>query len=338
MRFTNTFTVLAATLVCVTSTTAPAANYRAVVARLQPFIEHEMRSKELPAISIALVDDQKVVWSQGFGFANPEDSVRATAKTIYRVGSVSKLFTDIAVMQLVEQGKLDLDAPVSRYVPGFHPHNPFGGEITLRELMSHRSGLVREPPVGHYFDDGSPTLQQTIASLNDTKLVYAPNTKTKYSNAAIALVGDVLATVQKQRFESYLKHAVLDPAGMSSSAFARDEVPGSQIASAYMWTLDGRTFPAPTFDLGMAPLSGLDASAVAPLWNQLGTAIFGHGERFYNFQGVRDFKEWFHPVWEPKYLVSSGGAEDMITLPSCDMRSPAPIPKKEPMRNPMNVD
>jgi len=241
----------------IAQSTQPAANYRAVVAKLQPFIEHEMRSKELPAISIALVDDQKVVWSQGFGFANPEDSIRATAKTIYRVGSVSKLFTDIAVMQLVEQGKLDLDAPVSRYVPSFHPENPFGGEVTLRELMSHRSGLVREPPVGHYFDDGSPTLSQTIASLNDTKLVYEPNTKTKYSNAAIALVGDVLATVEKQRFESYLKHAVLDPAGMSSSAFARSEVPGRQIASAYMWTLDGRTFPAPTFDLGMAPAGSM---------------------------------------------------------------------------------
>jgi CubicO group peptidase (beta-lactamase class C family)/D-alanyl-D-alanine dipeptidase len=241
----------------VAQSTQPTANYRAVVAKLQPFIEHEMRSKELPAVSIALVDDQKIVWSQGFGFADPEDSVRATAKTIYRVGSVSKLFTDIAVMQLVEQGKLDLDAPVSRYVPTFHPDNPFGGEITLRELMSHRSGLVREPPVGHYFDDGSPTLSQTIASLNDTKLVYAPNTKTKYSNAAIALVGDVLATTQKQRFESYLKHAVLEPAGMSSSAFARNEVPERQIASAYMWTLDGRTFPAPTFDLGMAPAGSM---------------------------------------------------------------------------------
>ena len=68
------------------------------------------------------------------------------------------------------------------------------------------------------------------------------------------------------------------------------------------------------FNLGMAPLSGLDASAVAPLWNQLGTAIFGHGERFYNFQGVRDFKEWFHPVWEPKYLVSSGGAARPVII------------------------
>jgi phosphatidylglycerol lysyltransferase len=68
------------------------------------------------------------------------------------------------------------------------------------------------------------------------------------------------------------------------------------------------------FNLGMAPLSGLQASVVAPLWNQLGTAIYGHGERFYNFQGVRDFKEWFHPVWEPKYLVSSGGAARPVII------------------------
>jgi phosphatidylglycerol lysyltransferase len=68
------------------------------------------------------------------------------------------------------------------------------------------------------------------------------------------------------------------------------------------------------FNLGMAPLSGLQASAVAPLWNQLGTAIYGYGERFYNFQGVRDFKEWFHPVWEPKYLVSSGGAARPVII------------------------
>jgi phosphatidylglycerol lysyltransferase len=62
------------------------------------------------------------------------------------------------------------------------------------------------------------------------------------------------------------------------------------------------------FNLGMAPLSGLTGSTIAPLWHRLGTAAFGHGERFYNFQGVREFKEWFHPVWVPKYLVSPGGA------------------------------
>ena len=267
MRSVGSHPALAAALVCVIASTAapaaaaqntpPAAGYQAVAAKLQSFIEHEMRAKELPAVSIALVDDQKIVWARGFGMAHPDDSVPATAKTIYRVGSVSKLFTDIAIMQLVEQGKLDLDVPVSRYVPTFEPENPFGGEITLRELMSHRSGLVREPPVGHYFDAGSPTLAQTIASLDSTQLVYEPNTRTKYSNAAIALVGDVLAVTQKQPFERYLKHAVLDPAGMASSAFARKEVPARDVASAYMWTLDGRTFPAPTFDLGMAPAGSM---------------------------------------------------------------------------------
>jgi CubicO group peptidase (beta-lactamase class C family) len=99
-----------------------------------------------------------VVWARGFGIANPKDSTPATARTVYRVGSVSKLFTDIGVMQLVERGVLDLDAPVTRYVPDFHPSGQGASAITLRQLMSHRSGLVREPPVGHYFDSSSASL------------------------------------------------------------------------------------------------------------------------------------------------------------------------------------
>lgn len=68
------------------------------------------------------------------------------------------------------------------------------------------------------------------------------------------------------------------------------------------------------FNLGMAPLSGLRMSSIAPLWNQLGAAIFGRGERFYNFQGIREFKQWFYPVWEPRYLVSPGGALRPVIL------------------------
>jgi CubicO group peptidase (beta-lactamase class C family) len=100
---------------------------------------------------------------QGFGFADPKRKIPATAETIYRVGSVSKLFTDIAVMQLVEQGKLDLDAPVTRYLQDFRPRNAFGRNVTLRQLMSHRSGLVREPPVGNYFETTEPSLARTIS-------------------------------------------------------------------------------------------------------------------------------------------------------------------------------
>ena len=229
---------------------ATADDWSPVTEALQTFITAEMEQKELPALSIALVHDQELLWSRGFGTQDPRTGEPATAATVYRVGSVSKLFTDIAVMQLVERGELDLDAPVRRYLPDFAPENPFGGEITLRQLMSHRSGLVREPPVGHYFDPSEPTLEATVASLNETSLVYAPESRHKYSNAAIALVGYVLERTRRQPFAEYLDHAVLRPLGMRHSAFFPRSDITEDLAAAVMWSYDGREFAAPTFELG----------------------------------------------------------------------------------------
>ena len=153
------------------SAAQPAAKYAPAIAAIEKLIAREVAGKGLPALSIALVDDQTIVWAKGFGFADPDKRTAATAETVYRVGSVSKLFTDIGIMQLVERGEVDLDAPVNKYLPDFKPGNPFGKPITLRQLMSHRAGLVREPPVGHYFDPTVPTLAQTVQSLNGTELV-----------------------------------------------------------------------------------------------------------------------------------------------------------------------
>src|SRR5437660_1177289 len=109
----------------------PPPKYAAAVRALEPFVAAEVRDKQLPALSIALVDDQQVVWAAGFGFRDPKAKAPATAATVYRVGSVSKLFTDLAVIKLVEQKTLNLDAPVTDYLPDFHPHNPFDKPITL---------------------------------------------------------------------------------------------------------------------------------------------------------------------------------------------------------------
>src|SRR5262249_9911659 len=167
---------------------APPEKYAACIEALDRFIAHEVSSKGLPGLSIALVDDQTIVWAKGFGFADAGSKVPATAETVYRVGSVSKLFTDIGIMQLVEGGELDLDAPVGKYLPEFKPANSSGKKITLRQLTSHRAGLVREPPVGHYFDPTGPSLADTVHSLNGTELIYEPETHTKYSNAGVATV------------------------------------------------------------------------------------------------------------------------------------------------------
>ncbi len=93
-----------------------------VAAYLERIIQGEMRDKSIPALSIALVEGHRIVWARGFGDADSAHHVPATAETVYRVGSVSKLFTDVGIMQLVEQQRVDLDAPVSRYLAGLSPH------------------------------------------------------------------------------------------------------------------------------------------------------------------------------------------------------------------------
>ncbi len=236
---------------------APGGDYADVVATLTPFIEHERAQKGIPAISVALVHGDSVVWADGFGWADSVAGVRADARTVYRVGSVSKLFTDLAVMRLVEKGQLDLDAPVSRYVPGFQPENPFGGDITLRRLTSHLAGLTREPPVGNYFDPDEPSLEATVGSLDSTALVYAPGTHTKYSNAGIAVLGYVLEKTQGQSFYPYLKSTLLEPMGLTSSAFQPLPELKARLAKGWMWSYDGLFFEAPTFQLGIGPAGSM---------------------------------------------------------------------------------
>ena len=248
--------------------------YVEVAAALSTMIERERAQKDLAAVSIALVDDRGVVWAEGFGEQEP--GVPATAETVYRVGSVSKLFTDIAVMQLVERAEVDIDAPVRDYLPDFAPDNRSGIPITLRQLMSHRSGLIREPPAGNYFDDAGASLGATVASLAGTPQIYEPETRTKYSNAGIAVVGYTLEVTQSVPFADYVKRAVLDPIGMTSSAFAPEPAIVDDLAEAYMWGFDRGLFDAPTFELGMAP-AGSMYSTVLDLARFMGV-MFQRGE------------------------------------------------------------
>jgi len=278
------------------SAAQPAAKYAPAIAVIEKLIAREVADKGLPALSIALVDDQAIVWAKGFGFADPDKKTAATAETVYRVGSVSKLFTDIGIMQLVERGEVDLDAPVNKYLPDFKPGNPFGKPITLRQLMSHRAGLVREPPVGHYFDPTVPTLAQTIQSLNSTELVYAPETHTKYSNAGVSVVGYVLENLKGEPFPSYLKHAVLDPLGLKKSSFEPSPAVTRDLSRAAMWTYHGRVFEAPTFSLGMAP-AGSMYSTVTDLGRFL-SVLFAGGQ---GPQGKILKPETLAQMWTPQF-------------------------------------
>ena len=223
-------------------------------------IEAELADKAIPALSVALVDRGRTVWSAGFGLADPHSKRPALSGTVYRVGSVSKLFTDLALMRLWEEGKVDLDSPIEKYLPELRPSNPFSKPFTLRQLMAHRAGLVRETPRGSYFDPVAPDLERTVLSLNETTLVHEPGTKTKYSNAGIAVVGLVLERLSRKSFEQAVRESVLEPLRLERADFALTDAVRTHLAHAVMGTPQGRDFPAPVFQLGTSSAGNLYAS------------------------------------------------------------------------------
>jgi serine beta-lactamase-like protein LACTB len=242
-------------------------DYTAAVSQLKKVVGDELRRGIIPGVSIALVESQQTVMAEGFGLADKARRIPATEKTVYRVGSISKLFNALAAMQLAEQGKLDIDAPIMECLPDFRIVNPFGNAapITLRQLMCHRSGMVRESPVGGYLDGSEPSVAASIASLESCVLVNPPDTKTRYSNIGATLVGHAVAAVAGQPFEQYQQEHLLGPLGMTDSAWRMNGDLREQLATSYMRVADGRgefvEREAPQFELGTIPAGNLYSTA-----------------------------------------------------------------------------
>jgi len=266
--------------------------------RLTDYIEFQVADKQIPGFSIALVDGQDIVYTRGFG--RERDGVPASPETVYRVGSVSKLYTDIAVMQLVEQGKLDLDAPVVEYLPEFHPRGDGVETITLRHLMAHRSGLVREPPVGNYFDDSEPAIAAIVESLADTDLVYPVGSRERYSNAAIVVVGAVVQAAAGKPFADHIRETVLEPLGMATSSFARTPQVEQHAAEGLMWSYDGREFAAPTFDV-LVPAGNLYSSVLDQA--QLIKVLNRRGDPILSWEALQ---QMFEPQFESRFGLGFG--------------------------------
>ena len=241
-------------------------DFTPVIRRVEELVNNELERGILTGVSVALVDDQTTVLAYGFGLADEAEQRPATSKTVYRAGSISKLFTAVAAMQLAEAGKLDIDKPVTDYLPEFRIVDPFedAAPVTLRQLMCHRSGLVRESPVGGYLDPNEPTIDASVASLADCVRVHRPGEVTKYSNIGVTVVGQAVAKVAGMPFPEYQRTHVLDPLGMKSSSFVRDDRVQPQLSTSYMLVADGsgrfNRVASPVFELGTVPAGNLYTS------------------------------------------------------------------------------
>ncbi len=219
--------------------------------------EQERAARNIPSIAVGIVTRDGLVWSGGVGHADAEGKVPVDASTVYRIGGLTQAFTAELVRSLATSGKLDLDAPVTRYLPSFQPRNTFGGEITLRQLLEHRSGLVRMPPRGHHADLDSATLAETVTSLNATALVSKPGSAVKYSDAGYAVLAHVLEVVGGKPFDQLLADTVFTPRSMARTSVRADKKP---LAQATMAPFDGERFAPAVFDTGVAASMGAQSN------------------------------------------------------------------------------
>jgi CubicO group peptidase (beta-lactamase class C family) len=167
-----------------------------------------------PGLSIAVVLDSKIAWAEGFGLADVENDVPARRDTVYRIASISKPLAATAVMQLVEQGKVSLEDPATKYVPSF-PDRGLG--ITLRHLMTHTSGIRHYAEGEMALKDHFDSIEEAIEIFKDDPLLFTPGTKYSYSTYAYNLLAGVVESASGLTFEAYMKEKVWGPAGMTST-------------------------------------------------------------------------------------------------------------------------
>lgn len=189
----------------------------------------------IPGLSIALVDDQKIIWQQGFGFADVKSKTPATEKTIYRVGSIAKLFTDSAAMKLAEENKINIDAPLVDVLPKFTIKNRFtnAGAVTPRSIMTHHSGLPADMLQGMWTEKSGERFTEVVDILKDEYMAYPPNFIYSYSNVALSLLGHAVQEASGQKFEDYVDQALIKPLGMTHTGFFEKENFKSYLANGY---------------------------------------------------------------------------------------------------------
>ncbi len=212
--------------------------------QMDEFISKQMEKYSAVGFSIAVVENNKVVYEKGFGYADKENKIPVDSSTLFHIGSITKVFTGIAIMQLAQKGLIDIDEPIQRYIPEFSIkyHTYFGRPITIRSIMSHQSGI---------FGDKLANFADTVYPATDFRnfpefakneyAAYYPNYITAYSNFAVSLLGLIIERVSHQKYEQYIYNNILKPCGMTETGFNPRNENESLLAKGY--DSDGNLYP-----------------------------------------------------------------------------------------------
>jgi len=218
-QFKSVFIVILFVLWTALSSTLPGAvepqsSYSEAIKEFEKFVEEQMALDKAPGLSVGFKKGD-FIWTKGFGFSNLENKVPAKAATSYRLASITKTITAIAVLQLVEAGKIDLDAEVQTYVPYF-PEKKW--PVTVRLLLGHIGGISHYK---NYDVEGHikvhKNTKEALAIFQDFDLIAEPGTKYNYSSYGFNLLGAVIEGASGQSYGAYIKKHIFDPLGMENS-------------------------------------------------------------------------------------------------------------------------
>lgn len=249
-----------------------------------------MKNHNIPSGTIAIVKGGDVVFAKGYGHQNIAKNIPVDpAKTLFRPGSTSKLFTWVAVMQMVEQGNLDLDVDVNTYLKTFQIKDSYPGQpVTMRHIMTHTAGF-EEGFVGYLIKDDPAEIISLAESMKryQVERVNPPGAQSSYSNYATALAGLIVANISGIEFSEYIQREIFDALGMKSSSF-KEPLPdylNENMALAYAY--ESGTFEEKPFEIisNFGPAGAMSATATDMV--KFAQAILNGGE----YNGGRILKE-----------------------------------------------
>ncbi len=205
----------------------------AYVPHLEEFIPAAMQRYKTLGVSVALVDGNRIGWARGFGFSDHAQTKRVTPASVFSLQSISKTYTATLFLIAVDRGWFRIDDPLVAHMPEFRVNSRFGADnyrnITLRQLLSHWSGLTHEAPIGNNYDTGECTFDQHIASIADTWLIAPPGSRYAYSNLGFDLLAHLIEMHSGGPIERFAQKELFGPLGMRNTTYAPSKIPETNL-------------------------------------------------------------------------------------------------------------
>ncbi len=230
-------------------------------------VQAVLQHTDTPGATIAIIKDGQLVYRHAYGLREQEHRLAVTEDTWFEIGSITKQFTAAAILQLQEAGKLHIDDTLATYLP----NAPHAKEITLRQMLSHTSGLTEylDGPDVEQMAVKPATLEQLLARVQGKPLDFAPGSRWSYSNTGYVLLGRVIELLSHETYDHYVKTHLLDVAGMMHTYTVSDETQLNPMAVGYRHA-DGKLERAPTIHATVGRAAGDLVSTTSDLekWNQ----------------------------------------------------------------------